>query len=123
MFIAKGKVELKLRLRRRKSDGGVFYHAKQENIDFYLFANKQIWKGITKNTKNGAFMFKTEFQETFQKFGFWRKQKDGSILVFVEVDKKRYGLVGVCKNSSIWLYWADTNNSLEKLIIRNNYEI
>lgn len=122
MFITKGNIELKLTLRRRKIDGGIYYFAKHGHIEYYLFAHHQYWGGITENTSNGAFMFKVDDHEKFQKFGVWQRQKDKSIIIYIEIANKKFGLVGIWKKSSIWLYWADSNNSLQKLIIENNFD-
>ena len=105
-----------------KNSRGDTYFADLQ-IGCYLFSSNQVWGGVHSYSKKGDFMLKHEENKKFIPFGKWRKQKDGTLIIFVKMEKKLYGIIGIKKAHSIWLYWADTESQLEKLFIKDNPNI
>jgi hypothetical protein len=101
-------------IKKVSGEGNNFYF--WESANAYLFAAKQFWGGITNEITNGRLCIKDE-SNSFETIAYWRKQKDGSLIV---LSKYNEGLICIPKIDLYEIYWADSLDRLERLIIKNN---
>lgn len=120
MFHEKGKPLITLK-RKTNRNGNFYYYGIQDSIFWYLFSSNQFWYGTTEKTTSGELMIKNNLNDKLVKFGTWKKQSNGTIIIYCQINGGKYGLLGKYHKKSIDLYWADTNVEVLKLVIENNY--